>query len=57
MSMFRRLVVLAAAFGLASLPGCAVNRATATADETLRWEGIKTLHVKQLESEDGAPRS
>ena len=56
MPMSRRLVVLAVAFGLVSLAGCAVNRATATADEALRWEGIKTLHVKQLEGEDGSTK-
>ncbi len=42
------LVLVAAA--LAS--GCAVNRATATADPTLRWDSIKTLHVKKLVGED-----
>ena len=36
--------------------GCAVNRATATADPSLRWDGIKSLHVKQLEGEDGSVR-
>jgi len=56
MSISRRLVVLAAALGLISLAGCAVNRATATADDTLRWEGIKTLHIKQLEGEDGSTK-
>jgi hypothetical protein len=56
MSIPRRLVVLAAASGLVCLAGCAINRATATADEALRWEGIKTLHVKQLEGEDGSTR-
>ncbi len=45
------LVLVAAA--LAS--GCAVNRATATADPTLRWDSIKTLHVKKLVGEDPAP--
>ena len=36
--------------------GCAVNRATATADPSLRWDSIKSLHVKQLEGEDGSVR-
>jgi hypothetical protein len=34
--------------------GCAINRATATADPALRWDTIKSLHVKRLESEDGS---
>lgn len=56
MSMPRKLVIVAAMLGLVALAGCAVNRATATADETLRWESIKTLHVKQLEGEDGSTK-
>ncbi|MBL8320089.1 MAG: hypothetical protein JNJ42_16890 [Burkholderiaceae bacterium] len=36
--------------------GCAVNRATATADPSLRWDSIKSLHVKKLEGEDGSVR-
>jgi hypothetical protein len=55
MSITRRFIV-AAALSLMTLAGCAVNRATATADDTLRWEGIKTLHVKQLEGEDGSTK-
>lgn len=47
---------LVAAVVLLSNTGCAVNRATATADPALRWDGIKTLHVKQLEGEDGSVR-
>lgn len=57
MGMIRRLVLLAAAIGFLSLAGCAVNRATATADDTLRWEGIHALHVKQLEGEDGSTKT
>ena len=56
MSIARRLVVITAAVGLASLAGCAVNRATATANETLRWQDLNTLHVKQLEGEDGSTK-
>ena len=36
--------------------GCAVNRATASADPSLRWDTIKSLHVKKLEGEDGSVR-
>src|SRR5512138_2212199 len=54
------LRVVAAAFVAAALllsnTGCAVNRATATADPSLRWDGIKALHVKQLDGEDGSVR-
>lgn len=55
MSITRRFIV-AAALSVMTLAGCAVNRATATADDTLRWEGIKALHVKQLEGEDGSTK-
>jgi hypothetical protein len=56
LSNSRRIIILAA-IGLLLLPGCAVNRATASADDTLRWEGVKTLHVKQLEGEDGSTKT
>lgn len=46
--------VVAAAMLLSA--GCAVNRATATVDPGLRWDSIKSLHVKQLEGEDGSTR-
>jgi hypothetical protein len=36
------------------LGGCAVNRATATADPAMQWSTIKSLHIKRLESEDGS---
>ena len=36
--------------------GCAVNRATAVADPSLRWDTIKSLHVRQYEGEDGSVR-
>jgi len=55
MSITRRFIV-AAALSVMTLAGCAVNRATATADDTLRWGGIKALHVKQLEGEDGSTK-
>ena len=55
--MFRWVAVLATAAVLLTTGGCAVNRATATADPALRWEAVKTLHVKQLEGEDGSTRN
>ena len=54
--MKRFLVALAAVLALATIGGCAVNRATASADPSLRWEAVKTLHVKQLEGEDGSTK-
>lgn len=36
------------------MTGCAVNRATATSDPSLRWGSIKSLRVKKLEGEDGS---
>lgn len=48
--------VVVAAVVLLSNTGCAVNRATATADPSLRWDDFKSLHVKQLEGEDGSVR-
>lgn len=51
---------IVAAFVLAAAvlanSACAINRATATADPSLRWEAIKWLHVKKLEGEDGSVR-
>ena len=44
------LSLLLAAATLAG--GCAVNRATATADPALRWDTLKTLHVKKLEADE-----
>lgn len=54
--MRRLLAIFAMTSLLLSFGGCAVNRATATADAALRWEAIKTLHVKQLEGEDGSAK-
>lgn len=54
--MMRRIATLAALALLLGTAGCAVNRATATADPSLRWEEIKSLHVKPLEGEDGSTR-
>ena len=38
------------------LSGCAINREAATADATLQWASIRTLHVKQREGEDGSTK-
>ena len=43
--MLRRLLLLAV-FSVAALQtGCAVNRATATVEPSLKWDSIKALHV------------
>lgn len=54
--MSRALLALLTALSLMSFGGCAVNRATASADAALRWDSLKTLHVKQLEGEDGSTK-
>jgi len=54
--MLRTINALLVALCLFSFGGCAVNRATASADPATRWDSIKTLHVKQLEGEDGATK-
>ena len=54
--MIRSLAVLITCASLLSFSGCAVNRATASADPSLRWDSIKSLHVKQLEGEDGSTK-
>ena len=54
--MNRPMAALIFAAVLLSNSGCAVNRATATADPSLRWGAIKALHVKRLEGEDGSVR-
>lgn len=55
--MTRIVSALALAAVLLLTSGCAVNRATATADPSLRWDTIKSLHVKKLEGEDGSVRT
>ena len=52
--MMRFFAALALAVAVLANSGCAVNRATATADPSLRWDGIKALHVKKLQDEDGS---
>ena len=48
-----RPLILALSVCVATLAGgCAVNRATATADPALRWNDIRTMHVKKLEGDD-----
>lgn len=55
--MLRRIALVLCAAATMGLGGCAVNRATATSDPSLRWDTIKTLHVRQLEGEDGATKT
>jgi hypothetical protein len=54
--MSRLIAALATAVLLLSFGGCAVNRATATADPSMRWDTIKSVHVEQLQGEDGSTR-
>jgi len=46
------LRLAAAALLLAALTGCAVNRATATADPSARLDKLKTLHVKPMDPKE-----
>jgi hypothetical protein len=55
--MLRFAAALLTAALLCLNSGCAVNRATASADPSLRWDAIKSLHVKKLEGEDGSVRT
>ncbi len=52
--MLRRSVLALLLLAALGMGGCAVNRATATADPSVRWDDIKSLHVKRLEGEDGS---
>lgn len=54
--MIRRLMLIALIACSTLMTGCAVNRATASADPKLRWDAIKSVHVKQLEGEDGSTK-
>jgi len=36
--------------------GCAVNRAAASSDPSTDWTSIKSLHVAQLQGEDGSTK-
>ena len=48
-----RHAALALVIAAALLSGaCAINRATATVDPSLKWDSIKSLHVSKLEGED-----
>jgi hypothetical protein len=51
--MFRRFLSWAT-IALACLlaTGCAVNRATATSDPTIKWDAIKSVHVKKLDADE-----
>jgi uncharacterized lipoprotein YajG len=51
--MFRRFLSLATILLACFLAtGCAVNRATATSDPTMKWETIKSVHVKKLDADE-----
>ena len=50
--MMRRLALSLLLVAATLAGGCAVNRATATADPALRWDTLKTLHVKKLEADE-----
>lgn len=54
--MRRALLTLATMLALLAAGGCAINRTSATADDSLRWETIKTMHVKQFEGRDGSTK-
>lgn len=49
--MLRPLLALFTALTLVMSSGCAVNRATASADPSLRWDTLKSLHVQQMSGE------
>lgn len=49
--MPRTLLALLTSICLLGFGGCAVNRATATADPAMRWETIRSLHVRQMAGE------
>ena len=53
--MLKLVAALAVTCGLLLNAGCA-SRATAKADPSMRWDHIKTLHIKKLEGEDGSVR-
>jgi hypothetical protein len=50
--MRRLWMILAALLIALAQAGCATSRSTASADPTMQWERIKTLHVKKLEGEN-----
>lgn len=50
--MKRLCMLLATLLVVLAQAGCATSRSTASADPTLQWDRIKTLHVKKLEGED-----
>jgi hypothetical protein len=51
--MFRRFLSFTTIVLVACLAtGCAVNRATATADPTMKWDAIKSVHVKKLDADE-----
>lgn len=50
--MKRLLLGLGALLLALAMGGCATSRSVASADPSMRWDSIKTLHVKRLEGED-----
>ncbi|MBV8635593.1 MAG: hypothetical protein JO002_13960 [Burkholderiaceae bacterium] len=52
--MKRVLAILLMATAAILNSGCAVNRATATADPSLKWDGVKSVHVVKAPEEDGS---
>jgi len=50
--MSRLLLTVVAALSVLSAGGCAINRSSALADESLRCESIKTVHVTFRNGDD-----
>jgi hypothetical protein len=48
-----KLAISILAIGLASLSGCAVNRATGSVDPSANLSAIKTMYVKKIPADDG----
>lgn len=47
----RALAALLAGAAVLAGSGCAVNRATASADPSMRWDAVRSLHVVQMADE------
>jgi len=50
--MLRLLLVFVIVLSLVATSGCAINRASASADPSLRCEAIKTVHVRFRNGDD-----